>query len=271
MTDGLTFLVWPLVVALAGAAVVTIHQPPSTKDLSTHSHRQLIGYVGLSLPVVLPIINSLRNTQGLANSDLDSISSYYYTGAVALFVGALVALAAFLFTYRGYNNKYSVFDRIAGFIAGGAAIGVAFFPTRAPNPSLKPSWWIDLTGQIHFGSAIVLFLTLACFALLLFPMTDPDEPRPSKDNPLPGDKRWRNWFYRSCGVVMVACILWAWIALRNNKGIFWPEAIALIAFAASWLVKGRFEWTLLSAVKSTWRYTRDPGQVLAKVRSYKAS
>jgi len=69
---------------------------------------------------------------------------------------------------------------------------------------------------------------------------------------------------------MVACLIWAAIALNNDKPIYWPETIALGAFALSWLVKGRFEWTLVSAGKSTWGCVRHPGQLANRIRSFKA-
>jgi len=56
-------------------------------DLSDHAHRQLIGYVGLVLPLVLIVITLLRDGVERWRS-LTSISAYYYTGAVAAFVGA---------------------------------------------------------------------------------------------------------------------------------------------------------------------------------------
>lgn len=270
-TDGLTFFVWPLIFIFVGVALVTAYTPPSTRDLSTHSHRQLIGWVGLSLPFVLPGIARLRPIEGLPSSALDSVSSYYYSGAIAFFVGALVSLAAFLFTYRGYDNQYNKYDRIAGLVAGAAAVGVAFFPTRAPRLpepstlSLKPSWWTDMTGYIHFGSAVVLFLTFACFAVLLFPRTDPSQPKPSKANPLPPDKRVRNVIYYICGAVIVTCILAAWFALAHDKPIFWPESIALAAFAVSWLVKGRAEWTAASVAKSAWQMTSKAGRWMGRL------
>lgn len=267
--DGLTFLVWPLIVVVVGVALVCANKPPSTKDLSTHSHRQLIGYAGLVLPLALPLIAQLRRTRRLDLAALDSVSSFYYTGAVAFFTGTLLALAAFLFTYRGYRNRYNLYDRIAGFVAAAAAIGVAVFPTQAPSASLKPSWWVPMTGTIHYGSAIVLLLTFACFALFLFPRTDPDGPKPSKAHPLPPAKRWRNRIYILCGVVMVACLIWAAIAKNNRWPIYWPETIALIAFALSWLVKGRFEWTLVSAGKSAWRYARHPREAVNRIRTFK--
>lgn len=262
-TDGLTFLVWPLLLVLVGVALVLANQPPSAGDLSSHGHRQLIGYTGLALPVALPFIAKSRPIEGLDWSALDSVSSYYYTGGVALFVGALVALAAFLFTYRGYDNKYGFYDRIAGFVAATAALGVAFFPTGAPSAALRSSWWSEQTGRIHHGSALVLFVTFACFAFFLFPMTDPAAPRPRA---LPGDKRARNALYYLCGAVIVVCLIIAGFALRAGKSIYWAESGALIAFAVSWLVKGRFEQTATSIAASTWRLARNPQQILRKMR-----
>jgi hypothetical protein len=100
-------------------------------DLSSHLHRQLIGYLGMTLPFLLWVIAGWRPTEGLPRWGLlTSVSAYYYTGSVAAFVGILVALAAFLVTYRGYKNEQNRRDRIAAIIASVAAIGVAFFPTR---------------------------------------------------------------------------------------------------------------------------------------------
>jgi hypothetical protein len=79
-------------------------------DLSDNAHRQLIGYIGLVLPFLLTVIAVTRDGIGRWRN-LESISAYYYTGAVAAFVGMLVGLALFLFTYRGYANKYNRADR----------------------------------------------------------------------------------------------------------------------------------------------------------------
>src|SRR5687768_11290817 len=95
-------------------------------DRSDNSHRQLIGYIGLALPLILVLIAALRPPDPTARwRILDSISAYYYTGAVAAFVGMLVALALFLITYRGYDNKYGRIDRAAAITAGCAALLVA--------------------------------------------------------------------------------------------------------------------------------------------------
>ena len=109
-------------------------------DLSNHSHRQLIGYIALLIPALIIIIVLLRDGYDRWEC-LDSISAYYYTGAVAAFVGMLIALALFLFTYRGYENKYYWADRASGITAAIAALGVALFPTGAPECVPALSWW----------------------------------------------------------------------------------------------------------------------------------
>ena len=112
-----------------------VHQPD---DLSYREHRLIIGSIGLLLPVLLYLIAGLRPTKGLTDwTVLDSISAYYYTGAVAVFVGMLFALALFLLTYRGYVGVAA--DRIVGRVGGAAALVVALFPTSAPGDLEEPS------------------------------------------------------------------------------------------------------------------------------------
>ena len=57
----------------------------------------------------------------------------------------------------------------------------------------------------------------------------------------------RNRVYRTCGAVMVGCILLMGIyhlaggdetSLANLNPIYWLEAIAILAFGISWLTKG---------------------------------
>jgi hypothetical protein len=82
-------------------------------DLSQRAHRRVIGVLGLVLPALLYLLAGMRPTDGLPRWDsLNSISAYYYTGAVGVFVGVLFALSLFLFTYRGYKGVKV--DRIVG-------------------------------------------------------------------------------------------------------------------------------------------------------------
>jgi hypothetical protein len=212
--------------------------PIEPDDRSGHLHRQFIGTLGLLMPWLLWTIAAFRPLAGTARWRLlDSISAYYYSGAVAVFVGTLAALAVFFYTYRGYGNEYGRRDRIAAMVAGTAALLVALFPTFG-DPS--PSWWTAGTGAIHFASAVVLFASFTFFALFLFPITNV-----KAGEPLPEGKKLRNRVYRACGVVMLGCIGWALVAHFLDAPIFWPEALALEAFAVSWLVKGRADVTLM--------------------------
>ena len=174
---------------------------------------------------------------------MDSISAYYYSGAVVAFVGMLVALALFLITYRGFENKYGWVDRLAARIAGCAALLVAFFPTTAPDGYPELPWWTALSRVVHYLSAIVLFSMFALFCLWLFRMSSTDPPPP--------DKRRRNLIYILCGIAILIGMGWAAVAGRNEQPIFWPESLALIAFAISWLVKGRAPRTIANAVRDT--------------------
>ncbi|HUT40640.1 MAG TPA: hypothetical protein VM011_04795 [Gammaproteobacteria bacterium] len=211
-------------------------------DLSDHAHRQLIGYIGLVLPLILIYMAVVRD--GVAQwRSLESISAYYYSGAVAAFVGMLVALALFLFTYRGYNNKYHRADRAASVIAAFSALGVAIFPTAAPVGVHALSWWSPVTGVLHHVFAFILFAMFAVFALWLFRI------KPTGEEVTP-DKRWRNRAYLLCGTVIVGSIIWAGVAGLNGRSIFWPESAALIAFAASWLVKGYAHTTIANVARS---------------------
>lgn len=212
-------------------------------DLSTRAHRQLIGYLGFLLPGLLYLLAGLRPTEELpAWRLLESVSAYYYTGAVSVFVGVLFGLALFLLTYQGYAD--SRVDRALGCIAGSCALLVALFPTRAPAGVSSPGWWTEGMLGIHNVAAGLLFTTFAAFSLWLFRKS-----RVPVGQPLPPGKRFRNRVYVVCGVVIVGCILWAGSAILWPHPVFWPEAIALWAFAVSWLVKGRAPETLASAAK----------------------
>jgi hypothetical protein len=219
-------------------------------DLSDHAHRQLIGYIGLSLPVVLFVIAGARNPGGAGRWRLlDSISAYYYSGAIAAFVGLLVALALFLFTYRGYENRYRRFDRAAGIIGGAAALGVAFFPTAAPTNVPPLIFWTPATGVLHYASAIILFAVFAVFSLWLFRLRAPGEA-------LTDDKRRRNRLYLTCGLLIVATIAWAGINGRAKRSMFLPESIAVVAFAVSWLAKGYALTTIRVKTRSALKWAR---------------
>jgi hypothetical protein len=204
----------------------------SPDDLSNRIERTLIGAIGLFLPTLLVLIAAVRPEQpGQPWKLLSSISGYYYTGAVAAFVGLLVTLALFLFAYRGYNNRWRLLDITSARVAAVAALGVAFFPTTAPDGFKAPGWWMPWMATVHYTSATVLFSSFAFFALFLFRRTDAKNERWS-------DKWWRDAVYMVCGLVIAVSIVWAGLRGRANQSIFVPESTALVFFAISWLVKG---------------------------------
>ena len=212
------------------------------KDMSQRLHRQLIGYLGLLLPVFLYFLAGIRPTTGLARwSLLHSVSAYYYTGAVGVFVGILFALSLFLFTYQGYQGV--VVDRIVGSVGGCAALGVALFPTTAPIGVHEPAWWTNPLQTVHSVSAVVLFLSFILFAIWLFRKSS--IPR-RQDRPV--GKRRRDTVYLICGIAMIVGVLWAASSLITKANIFWPETIAIEAFAISWLVKGEADYTIRRAI-----------------------
>jgi hypothetical protein len=198
--------------------------------------RKAIGIIGLMLPFLLaignfvaqPLLRDPRPPSGLQ----DSISYYYYTDMGNVFVGSLCAIGIFLLSYRGYEKQ----DRVAGILACIFAVGVALFPTKPDGVTTM----IDgVIGVLHYASAGLLFLTLAYFSLKLFTKTAPH-------GTMTKQKKQRNNVYRVAGYTILVCIILILVlnltlsddALHRFKPTFFLEALAIIAFGASWLVKG---------------------------------
>ena len=184
--------------------------------------RKAVGWIGILLPFTL-MIGFILIFRG--NVILDSISHYYYTGMRDFFVGAVCAIALFLFFYKGHDSWDNWISNFAGLFA----IGIAFFPTAEYGPNN----WI---GIIHFYSAAAFFLTLAGFSIFLFTRKDSNPTR---------EKLTRNIIYVICGLVMIACLIaifiyFNFIHIDKSKSsfVFWAETLALIAFGVSWLTKG---------------------------------
>jgi hypothetical protein len=224
-------------------------------DLSGHAHRQVIGYLGLALPVLLVQAERLRPNSSSDAWIGDSISAYYWTGAVSLFAGLLAALSLFLLTYRGYANAYRRYDRGAAIVAGVAAALVAFFPTTPP-PGVRLPWWEPWIGILHAAAAVTLFSMFAVFSLWLFRKTEPDRARTPDEEK---EKQWRNRIFLLCGIGIVVSMAWALVAGNADQSIFWPESAALGFFAWSWLTKGRALRSIkrtASAAKTKTKVTR---------------
>ena len=224
------------------------HPPPDQRpdDMSGRRHRQVIGYLGLALPILLVQMVRLRPNAASDQWSGDSISAYYWTGAVSLFAGLLAALSLFLLTYRGYANESHKADRAAAIIAGIAAAIVAIFPTTPPTGSAALPWWTDWISKTHTVAAIILFSMFAVFSLWLFRKTASGE-QPA------ADKKRRNAIYLFCGIGILVSMAWAFVAGQSGSSIFWPESFALGFFAWSWLVKGQ----AVHSIKSTLGAAKD--------------
>lgn len=196
----------------------------------THSYlslRKSVGIIGILFPFVLYMITYIISNQGVQ----PSISHYYHTHAGDVFVGALCAISLFMFFYTGYSRA----DNWAGNLAGLFALGVAWFPT--PEVGDVTDW----VGRIHFISALLLFLTLSYFCLFLFTKSGSTKEERSRN------KRIRNGIYIACGVIMLLCLVFLAYVFLNDLDdtssfpyVYTGETIALVAFGASWLIKGEF-------------------------------
>lgn len=183
--------------------------------------RNAVGWIGIMLPFTLMLGVFL-----IFGGDftLVTISQYYYSEMRDVLVGALCAIALFLFFYRGYNRL----DDWLGNIAGFCALCVALFPTTESGP-------LDLSGTIHFISASIFFVILSVFSIFIFTR---------KGSSVTPQKLHRNIIYIICGSVMLTCLIAILIYFYfsgNNQTscfVFWAETIALVAFGISWLTKG---------------------------------
>jgi hypothetical protein len=215
---------------MTGSQSKFAHVEPN--DLPHLTHRRLIGILGILLPLLVWFVAGLRPTEELPRWGLlTSVSAYYYTGSVAIFVGVLFALSLFLLSYPGYEDVKA--DRVVGWVGGAAALGVGLFPAEAPNDALKPDWWRPWMGVTHYLLAVVLFVTFILFSIWLFRKSDVP-----KRSDRPFEKRTRDDLCLICGLTMIVCLLWAMGASIAHKPFFVPEAIAILAFAISWLAKG---------------------------------
>jgi hypothetical protein len=129
---------------------------------------------------------------------------------------------------------------------------VAFLPCTisVPDPPcLVPATGQNpLVGNLHNVSALLYFLVLIIYTLLLFPKTHMNKRTGEKLN-MGAQKRKRNVVYYICGSLMTLALLliigyMAFLkdllpGLKDLDPVFWLESIILISFGFSWLTKGQ--------------------------------
>lgn len=207
--------------------------PVARRAASYLQLRQWLGVVGTLLPFVLILGNAflravlLRPVEWRGWDLQNSMSTYYHTRMQNVLVGALCAIGVFLLSHRGEGKK----DARASTVAGLCAIGAGLFPINPPNAP------ITVIADLHLGFAGVLYLTLAYFAIMRFPVTDGTTGR-QVDH--------RNRLYLICGWTIVVCMVLIAIAqirfvsarIGSHHPGLWLESLATVAFGISWLAKG---------------------------------
>lgn len=196
--------------------------------------RKVIGFIGIFLPIVLVLGSFLS---GKYHTVQPSISDYYYTTMGDLFVGSLCAISLFLFCYKGYDNRDNITANIAAFLG----LCIAFFPTSThlEKNHLGLIENENVAAAIHFTAAILFFIALAFFSIYLFTLSKGYISR---------QKKLRNKVYKTCGYIILICIILMGIyffsekmqlLLENYYPILILETIALWAFGISWITKAK--------------------------------
>lgn len=169
----------------------------------TNTDHLVIDYMRLRLAIgVLGVL--LPFVLAAVAGERESISAYYHSPARDVFVGALTAIACLLLAYRGYDRG----DRICSALGGLGLLVVAYVPTGGA------------TGPYHLGGALVFFGSVAVLADRFG---------------LGGQRR----TFRSLACVIAGGIVWALVAGVSGGSIYLPESVAVVAFGAAWLRKGR--------------------------------
>ena len=212
------------------------------------SVRRAVGVTGLLLPLLL--WPGAWLVVGVPVQD--NMSAYYHTPARDGFVGALFTMGVFLYCYRGHDWV----ENWSANLGSVSAMGLALFPLDAGKDPLEAQSWV---GCLHMAFGAALFLTLAFYSLVHFPTHHlptwlwklwrreaEDEVDPH--GPSAHDLE-RNLIYWASGLVILTSmaamgaylVMPTWLKAHFNAYhfLFWMEWIALWAFAAAWLTKGR--------------------------------
>lgn len=199
--------------------------PQKPSLISAKTLWKLVGIFSFSLPFILVLGNFMVS----GNLEfLISVSSYYHTEMRNIFVGILSAIAFFLFSYNGYDNKWGWIDRLCSKLSCILVIVIAYFPIEKDGEEL------NLISIIHIVCAISFFVLISFMSLYLFTKTYPDKQ-------VEGRKRIRNLIYVSCGVsmfVFIAGITLNYFIFKVPYVNLALESACLCLFGVSWLTKG---------------------------------
>jgi len=198
--------------------------------------RRSIGILGIALPFVCMLGGFLFSGTPVQ----DSISSYYYTNMRDFFCGLLVSVSLFLATYRGYERIDSIVSKMSGL----AGFGIALFPCYHEFVPARLVGVFQLSPEssdrIHLTCACIFFILLAINSFFLFTLSDRKAELRSRR------KNLRNRIYHLCGLTIFASIILLVVLrmilgsaiLAKDRIVLILEAVMLLAFGLSWLIKG---------------------------------
>jgi hypothetical protein len=202
--------------------------------------RTLIGVLGLALPMLLLLGDLALNADEFELRG--SLSAYYHSGARDIFVSILAAVAILLVTYKITEMNR---DNLFSFIAGMAAVGVAFFPTGSPDgvqpTPLQARVGDELTEALHYGFAACFILSLG---LLCYDFAQRERKRPQARAGRHARFPPMFWYsFHLSAAIAIACAV-AFIGATQALGFFDDhsiligEVVVTVAFGLSWLAKG---------------------------------
>jgi len=210
-------------------------------SLTKYQHRKIIGYLGLSLPILLLASTALFGCHQIQAS----ISDYYHTVARDIYIGIIVLISFFFYSYRGYKG-----DQIAFKIAAISILCLAYSPTIIDYEAgenclefIRTNRSFTISRYIHNTSATIFFCTLTYICLFLFT-------NPAYSNSQFKEAKLRRLLIKTCGFMMLFSVLFiiAYFVfslhkiegIKNLRLVFYLEVTALVAFSFAWLIKGRF-------------------------------
>lgn len=187
-----------------------------------------IDHRALKIMIAVVALTLANVTSVLADDSILSISEAYKYGGWArdMLVGAMFAVAAFMFSYNGYRPAERVLTKVTAL----AALGVALFPGEVEPPG-------SLTQTVHTIASLVMFCTLAglCWIFYL---------RAKRKNLMRANRR--AVLYVICGAVMMGSMLVVVVdhflggplQAEVPRLVFHCERVALLAFGIAWLAAG---------------------------------
>ena len=214
--------------------------------------RAVVGALGMLLPVALMAAEVALEGDVVARG---SLSAYYHTAARDVLVGTLSVVGVLLMTYLASQPETR--DFWLSLVAGIAVLVVAFVPTARPGvPAGAPACGTDpspagcvavqqalgetAAATVHFLAAGVFVLSLAalCFVFARREQVHAHQPGPAR-------------FLRACGWTILAAVGWILLGrvvdleVSGLTALYVGEVVAVWAFGAAWLAKGRDLWLRL--------------------------